>query len=85
MADKRVGGIFASSFIAGVLLAAAIVSPRAWEPVPGPYFGLDDGARPAAGGPVQLGAANALAPVPTPPVPHPSDSSPIRVTAPPSE
>ena len=55
MADKRVGGIFASSFIAGVLLAAAIVSPRAWEPVPGPYFGLDDGARPAAGGPVQLG------------------------------
>jgi len=55
MADKRVGGIFASSFIAGILLAAAIVSPRAWEPVPGPYFGLDDSARPAAGGPVQLG------------------------------
>jgi len=55
MSDKRVGGIFASSFIAGVLLAAAIVSPRAWEPVPGPSFDPDDAVRPAAGGPVQLG------------------------------
>lgn len=42
MADKKAGGIFASSFVAGCLLAAAIFSPRAWEPVPGPYFGLED-------------------------------------------
>jgi hypothetical protein len=40
MSEKRAGGIFASSFVAGLLLAAAIFSPRAWEPVPGPYFGL---------------------------------------------
>lgn len=42
MSQKRAGGIFASSFIAGLLLAAAICAPRAWEPVPGPYFGLDE-------------------------------------------
>ena len=42
MSQKRAGGIFASSFVAGLLLAAAIFSPRAWEPVPGPYFGLED-------------------------------------------
>ncbi|MFM8804357.1 MAG: hypothetical protein ACKOK8_10680 [Planctomycetia bacterium] len=42
MSQKRAGGIFASSFIAGLLLAGAIYAPRAWEPVPGPYFGLDD-------------------------------------------
>ena len=41
MSEKRAGGIFASSFVAGLLLAAAIFAPRAWEPVPGPYFGLD--------------------------------------------
>jgi hypothetical protein len=42
MSEKRAGGILASSFVAGLLLAAAIFSPRAWEPVPGPYFGLED-------------------------------------------
>jgi hypothetical protein len=42
MSQKRAGGIFASSFIAGLLLAGAIYAPRAWEPVPGPYFGLDE-------------------------------------------
>jgi hypothetical protein len=55
MADKRVGGIFASAFAAGMLLAVAIVAPHAWEPAAGPYFGLDDQPPPAAGGPVQLG------------------------------
>lgn len=55
MADKRVGGIFASAFAAGMLLAVAIVAPHAWEPAAGPYFGLDDQPPPAAGGPVRLG------------------------------
>ena len=42
MSEKRAGGILASSFVAGLLLAAAIFSPRAWDPVPGPYFGLEN-------------------------------------------
>lgn len=42
MADRRAGSIFASSFIAGLLLTAGIFAPRAWEPVPEPYFGLED-------------------------------------------
>ena len=42
MSEKRAGGILVSSFVAGLLLAAAIFSPRAWDPVPGPYFGLED-------------------------------------------
>ena len=42
MSQRQAGGIFASSFIAGLLLAAALFAPRAWEPVPGPSFGLDD-------------------------------------------
>jgi len=46
MADKRAGGIFASAFIAGALLTGAVFAPRAWEPVPGPYFGFEDGTAP---------------------------------------
>jgi len=42
MSEKRAGGIFASSFVAGLLLAAAVFAPRAWEPVPAPYLGLED-------------------------------------------
>jgi hypothetical protein len=42
MSESRAGGIFASSFVAGLLLAAAIFAPRAWEPVPGPSFVLKD-------------------------------------------
>jgi hypothetical protein len=42
MADKRARGIVASSFVAGLLLAAVVFAPRAWEPVPEPFFGLDD-------------------------------------------
>ena len=42
MSETRAGGIFASSFVAGLLLAAAIFAPRAWEPVPGPSFVLKD-------------------------------------------
>ena len=34
MSEKRAGGILVSSFVAGLLLAAAIFSPRAWDPVP---------------------------------------------------
>jgi len=46
MADKRARGIFASSFVAGLMLAAVVFAPRAWEPVPEPYFGLDEPAGP---------------------------------------
>lgn len=42
MADKRAGGIFLSSFVGGVLVTAAIFAPRAWEPVPEPFFGLEE-------------------------------------------
>jgi DNA gyrase subunit A len=42
MSEKRAGGIFVSSFVAGLLLAAAVFAPRAWEPVPAPYLGLED-------------------------------------------
>lgn len=48
MSDKRAGGIVASSFVAGLLLAAGIFAPRAWEPVPEPFFGLDEPTSPAA-------------------------------------
>lgn len=42
MSERRAGGIFASSFVAGSLVAAAMYAPSAWEPIPGPYFGLDE-------------------------------------------
>ncbi|MEI8227603.1 MAG: hypothetical protein WCH77_05005 [Planctomycetota bacterium] len=42
MADKRAGSIVASSFVAGLLLTAGIFAPRAWEPVPEPFFGLEE-------------------------------------------
>lgn len=45
MADKRARGIVASSFVAGLLLAAVVFAPRAWEPVPEPFFGLDEQAQ----------------------------------------
>jgi hypothetical protein len=48
MSDKRAGGIVASSFVAGLLLAAGIFAPRAWEPVPEPFFGLDEPTSPVA-------------------------------------
>jgi hypothetical protein len=53
MAENRAGGILMSSFVAGALLAAAIFAPSAWEPVPGPYFGLDEQ---AAGSPAPAAA-----------------------------
>ena len=38
MAWSPVGarGLFASSFVAGSLLAAAVLAPQAWEPLPDP-------------------------------------------------
>ena len=59
MSEKRAGGIFASSFVAGLLLAAAIFSPRAWEPVPGPYFGLEDRTSATSGAAEGMEAAHA--------------------------
>jgi hypothetical protein len=42
MADKRAGGILFSSFVGGALVTAAVFAPRAWEPVPEPFFGIED-------------------------------------------
>jgi hypothetical protein len=41
MADKRAKGVLVSSFLGGLLVAAAVFAPRAWEPVPEPFFGLE--------------------------------------------
>jgi len=59
MSQKKAGGIFASSFVAGLLLAAAIFSPRAWEPVPGPYFGLEDQTAASSDGALGMEAVHA--------------------------
>lgn len=53
MADKRAGSIFVSSFVAGLLLTAGIFAPQAWEPVPEPYFGLEEPAIEAAAAPAE--------------------------------
>jgi hypothetical protein len=42
MSDKRAQGIVATSFLGGVLVAVAIFAPQAWEPVPEPFFGLEE-------------------------------------------
>jgi hypothetical protein len=42
MSDTRAKGIVATSFIGGVLVAIAIFAPRAWEPIPEPFFGLEE-------------------------------------------
>ncbi|MEI7781829.1 MAG: hypothetical protein WCJ18_07875, partial [Planctomycetota bacterium] len=52
MADKRAGSIFASSFVAGLLLTAGIFAPQAWEPVPEPFFGLEEPGAEVAPAPV---------------------------------
>ena len=57
MSEKRAGGIVASSFVAGLLLAAGIFAPRAWEPVPEPFFGLDEAAADSPPGLVIVGGA----------------------------
>jgi len=58
MSEKRAGGIFASSFVAGLLLAAGIFAPRAWEPVPEPFFGLDETAGDGPTGVVIVGGTD---------------------------
>lgn len=42
MSRKHVGPIVASSFVAGLLVTAAIFLPRANDPIPEPYFGLEE-------------------------------------------
>lgn len=42
MADRRAKGIVTVSFLAGVVLAVCCVLPGAWEPVPEPFFGLEE-------------------------------------------
>jgi len=62
MADKRAGSIFATAFVGGLLVTAAIFSPRAWEPVPEPFFGLDESVPVAAPLPQQQPAPSLPAP-----------------------
>lgn len=59
MSDKRTSRIFVSSFVAGLLLAAGIFAPRAWEPVPEPFFGLDEPVGPT---PVEAAAPDVSVP-----------------------
>ena len=42
MSRKHAGPIVASSFVAGLLLTAVIFVPRANDPIPEPYFGLEE-------------------------------------------
>lgn len=70
MSDKRASGIVASSFVAGLLLAAGIFAPRAWEPIPEPFFGLDE-----PGSPAPAPAAVAA----MPPMPQPAPHRPERL------
>lgn len=70
MADTRAKGIVATSFIGGLLLAAAISAPQAWEPVPEPFFGLDEPVEVAAPLPIKP-AAVAAAPEATITLPTP--------------
>jgi hypothetical protein len=62
MADRRAGGVIASSFLGGLFVTAAVFAPRAWEPVPEPFFGLEAPAVVAAPLPDQPPAAAPPAP-----------------------
>jgi hypothetical protein len=42
MSRKHAGPIVASSFVAGLLVTAAVFLPRVNEPIPEPFFGLDE-------------------------------------------
>ena len=42
MSEKQAGSIVVSSFIAGLVFAAALFIPHAWDPVPEPFFGLEE-------------------------------------------
>lgn len=68
MADARAKGIVAIAFLGGVLLAAAMVVPSAWEPVPEPFFGLQEPVPVAAPLPQQPAIATSPAPKVTAPV-----------------
>ncbi len=68
MADARAKGIVAVAFLGGVLLAAAMVVPAAWEPVPEPFFGLEEPVPVAAPLPQQPAIAVSPAPKVTAPV-----------------
>ncbi|MFM8634913.1 MAG: hypothetical protein ACKOEX_08910 [Planctomycetia bacterium] len=70
MADTRAKGIVAASFVGGLLLAAWVFAPDAWEPVPEPYFGLEEPVEAATPLPRQ-----AAAPLPKSP-PTPSQTPP---------
>ena len=68
MADARAKGIVAISFLGGVLLAAALVVPGGWEPVPEPFFGLEEPVPVAAPLPQQPAIATPPSPQASPPV-----------------
>jgi hypothetical protein len=68
MADARAKGIVAISFLGGVLLAAAMVVSGGWEPVPEPFFGLEEPVPVAAPLPQQPAIAALPTPKASPPV-----------------
>jgi hypothetical protein len=68
MADARAKGIVAISFLGGILLAAAMVAPSVWEPIPEPFFGLEKPVPVATPLPQQPAIAVSPAPKASPPV-----------------
>ena len=68
MASVRAKGIVAIAFLGGVLLAATMVVPGAWEPVPEPFFGLEEPVPVAAPLPQQPAIAASPAPIVATPV-----------------
>jgi hypothetical protein len=68
MADARAKGIVAISFLGGILVAAAMVAPSVWEPIPEPFFGLEKPVPVAAPLPQQPAIAVSPAPKTLPPV-----------------
>ena len=68
MADARAKGIVAISFLGGILLAAAMVAPGVWEPIPEPFFGLEGPVPVAAPLPQQPAIAASMPPQESPPV-----------------
>ncbi|NDC63964.1 MAG: hypothetical protein EBZ59_08300, partial [Planctomycetia bacterium] len=82
MSRKKAGGIVASSFVAGLLFTAAIVTPTAWEPVPEPFFGLDAPAAPRSASVDPDPEADVAPGIAVDANPRPVPASPCAVPAP---
>jgi hypothetical protein len=67
MCDTRAASVLATAFVAGVICAVVLTTRSLHEPIPEPFFGLEDGPRNAtAPGPVVTGAAETVADTPAP-------------------